>query len=174
MGKGGLFKSVTKRGSIDLKRFEMVKEAAEKNFKPGANALEVGCNDGTFAAMIANCGYETIALDVTPYVQVPGSHRFIEVDAARLHFPFRFDLIHAGEVLEHVKDPDALMRNIARHAGGLVLISVPDFKYKTHLRTYSEESAREQIEPYLQIDKMVELKGRKKGKVYFAYCKSKV
>jgi 2-polyprenyl-3-methyl-5-hydroxy-6-metoxy-1,4-benzoquinol methylase len=101
-----------------------------------ASVLDVGCGEGVLTERIAT------ALRPAPVLGVdladPGlaAHwrtrdaapnlRFTEMAAERLQFADgEFELVCATEVLEHVVDPDAVLREMTRVAGGWLLLSVP-------------------------------------------------
>lgn len=169
MGKGGLYRAVRIKGTVDAQRLQKVEEIAKRHWKKGYTALEVGCNDGTFADLLTRCGYSTVAVDIAPAVQVSQAYALVIADASNVGFHRNFDLVHMGEVLEHVKDPDVVMDNIVQYAKGLVIVSLPDFLCKGHRRAYSEESARAQVDSYIDIEYFETLKGRKRGRVFFLY-----
>ena len=138
----GLRERVATAGTRDNQRYEWVMARARKFFWPNFRALEVGPGDGTFAAGLNLAGYAVHAIDVRPApdrMGLPWTHH--QVDICQGALAGTFDLIHCGQVLEHIADPDAAMINIIRmtHPGSLVLISVPNFRDPEHVRTYQAE-----------------------------------
>ena len=102
---------------------------------PGAQALEVGCGNGSISAWLAE--------RVGPRGQAVGLDldlSLVDVRAPRLELrqgdivagpvdPGGFDLVTARAVLHHVTDVDAAIRNLAASlaAGGSILLIEPDF-----------------------------------------------
>src|ERR687894_111599 len=93
------------------------------------------------------------------------------VGIARLPFPSdSFDLVLAIEVLEHVPDPDAALRDLARVGRGSFVLSVPDEpiwrvanmargKYLRdlgntpgHIQHWSQRSFRRQVAEHLEVE----------------------
>jgi SAM-dependent methyltransferase len=88
------------------------------------------------AGYLRTKGIEAFALDVDPAVLEEPSVKgyFIRGDAMRL--PIRdgaLDLIVAFEVVEHLKDPDAALREFHRclKVGGVLLLTTPTPKSRT-------------------------------------------
>ena len=109
----------------------------EHDLKPlaGKAALDVGCGAGLLAEPLARLGASVTAVDAAPEV----------IEAARAHaaaqglaIDYRvggvealegeYDLVTAMEVIEHVVDPQAFVRDLsARLApGGLLMLSTPN------------------------------------------------
>ncbi len=96
---------------------------------PGARVLEVGSGLGILAADVAGSaeGVRVVGLEKSPEqiaaaVKVP-SVTYVQGDAQRLDFPDgSFDLVYARYLLEHVPDPEQVLREMRRVArpGGRV------------------------------------------------------
>ena len=82
--------------------------------------------------------------------------RLLELDAGELPFEEEFDVVCAFDVLEHVDDDDAVLRQLAaatRHGGGL-LVTVPQYEwlwseaddYGRHRRRYTKGALETKIE----------------------------
>ena len=65
----------------------------------------------------------------------------------------KVNCIHLGEILEHVKDPDIVMNCclFLAEKNTLFIVSVPNFKHKTHLRTYSLDVANSFCQKYFKV-----------------------
>jgi 2-polyprenyl-3-methyl-5-hydroxy-6-metoxy-1,4-benzoquinol methylase len=97
--------------------------------------LDVGCGEGRFAAQLARAGAEVIAADVA---QEPlrRARRVLPALDLRLldpeaELPFEdcgFDVVWAGEVIEHVADTQTWLSELRRvlRSGGSLLLSTPD------------------------------------------------
>ena len=146
---------VAQKGTRDNQRYEWVMDRARAFFQPGFRALEVGLGDGVFAAGLDRIGYHTYSVDVLPLpanlASQPWSHFIMDICQGRL--AGTFDLVHCGQTLEHVDDPDAAMDNIMAmtHPDSLVLVSVPNFTDPGHLRTYSQAGFLADMGRYLNI-----------------------
>ena len=109
----------------------------ERDFKPleGKSALDVGCGAGLLAEPLARLGARVTAVDAAPeLIEAAREH----AAGQKLDIDYRtstveavegqFDLITAMEVIEHVADPAAFVRSIAKRLapGGLAILSTPN------------------------------------------------
>ncbi|WP_204163801.1 bifunctional glycosyltransferase/class I SAM-dependent methyltransferase [Nocardioides solisilvae] len=99
---------------------------------PG-RVLDVGCSDGEFAALVRAHGHHVTGVDLVEHEGVMDRvDAFIQADL-NAGLPDEtgtgYDLIVAGDVLEHVIDPLALLSDLRDRLadGGEVLVSVPNF-----------------------------------------------
>jgi glycosyltransferase involved in cell wall biosynthesis len=102
--------------------------------RPG-RVLDVGCSDGRFDELLRLAGHTVIGLDT---VKVDGVQdrvdRFIEADLNEglpREVGDGFDAVVAADVLEHVIDPAATLRQLrdALAPGGVLFVSVPNFAH---------------------------------------------
>jgi len=101
---------------------------------PGARVLDAGCGPGG-NRMILPAGASPVALDPSP-LAIRLSRRYaygsrLRGDLTRLPFPGgSFDLVLALDVLEHLDDEEAGLREVARvlRPGGRAAIAVPAFR----------------------------------------------
>jgi ubiquinone/menaquinone biosynthesis C-methylase UbiE len=98
---------------------------------PDARVLEVGCGEGEIATRLHARWERVTGLDLpdsglrAAWADVEGV-RFLHGDAERLPFPDRsFDVVVAVEVLEHLRDPEAGLRELARVSRKHLVLSVP-------------------------------------------------
>jgi SAM-dependent methyltransferase len=101
--------------------------------KPGARALDVGCGVGQVVARLTEAGFEAHGVDVSE----PNIERAKKVslrcqlyDGKRLPFEDKFfACAGALNVLEHVGEPEAFIRELVRvvDVGGKVILSSPNF-----------------------------------------------
>lgn len=97
--------------------------------------LDVGCGEGHFAALLARRGLEVVAIDVAeePLRRArelsPGlDARLVSPEGAWALEDSSFDVVWAGETIEHVADTAGWLsevRRVLRSAGSL-LLSTPD------------------------------------------------
>jgi SAM-dependent methyltransferase len=122
------------------KRLRFVREAIQSEFglRPPTSVriLDVGCGNGSLLAIpLARCGFDVTGIDLhAPSIahacriaeNIPHA-RFMEGVVTDLVSP-AFDVVILSEVLEHVEDPQALLRASAAclKPGGIVIITVPN------------------------------------------------
>jgi 2-polyprenyl-6-hydroxyphenyl methylase/3-demethylubiquinone-9 3-methyltransferase len=101
----------------------------------GKTALDVGCGAGLLTEPLVRLGAKVTGIDATPEViAVARQH----ADAMGLEIGYRvgevqelkgqFDLITCMEVIEHVADPAAFVKSLAKRLapGGLLIMSTPN------------------------------------------------
>src|ERR1041385_7559069 len=100
---------------------------------PGARSLDVGCGVGQVVARLNEAGFEAHGVDVSePNIARARKHcsRCQLYDGRRLPFPDDF-FASAGalNVLEHVDEPEAFIRELVRvvEPGGKIVLSSPNF-----------------------------------------------
>lgn len=93
---------------------------------PGALLVDVGCGGGVLAPRIA--GYHHVGVDIsTSALEVARGHGVLAVRASAEALPFRrgvAGVVVAGEILEHVRDVEAVVAELCRIAadGGAIVI----------------------------------------------------
>ncbi|MCH0543020.1 methyltransferase domain-containing protein [Streptomyces sp. MUM 203J] len=111
--------------------------------RPGLDVLDVGCGPGTITAGLAARvapGGRVTAVDAAPDVLAQaravaterglGNVEFGTADVHALDFPDdTFDVVHAHQVLQHVGDPVAALREMRRvcRPGGVVAVRESDY-----------------------------------------------
>jgi len=98
-------------------------------------ALDVGCGEGHFARALQAAGARVVAVDVAAEAVRRARARHPSLDALPIEpespLPFEdgsFDVVWAGETIEHVADTAAWMSELRRvlPSGGRLLLSTPD------------------------------------------------
>jgi 2-polyprenyl-6-hydroxyphenyl methylase/3-demethylubiquinone-9 3-methyltransferase len=101
----------------------------------GKTALDVGCGAGLLAEPLARLGAKVTGIDATPQViAVARDHATavgLEIDYRQgdvQELQGEFDLITCMEVIEHVAEPAAFVRALARRLApeGLLIMSTPN------------------------------------------------
>lgn len=102
---------------------------------PGQRVLDVGCGEGRFATELARAGAATTGIDVAEEPLRRGRRRDPQLDLRRVDadrpWPLPdagFDVVWAGEVIEHVLDTARWWSETRRvlAPGGTLLLSTPD------------------------------------------------
>jgi 2-polyprenyl-3-methyl-5-hydroxy-6-metoxy-1,4-benzoquinol methylase len=97
--------------------------------------LDVGCGEGHFAAALMRAGAEVVAIDVAAESLRRARARHPELDLRLVEpqapWPLEdcsFDVVWAGETIEHVADTSAWLSEVRRvlRSGGALLLSTPD------------------------------------------------
>lgn len=102
--------------------------------RPASTLLDVGCSDGQFGALAREQGHYVVGVDLVKHEGVADRlDEFVEADLTSglpAEVP-QFEVIVAGDVLEHVTDPAALLKDLVGHLepGGEILVSVPNFAH---------------------------------------------
>jgi 2-polyprenyl-3-methyl-5-hydroxy-6-metoxy-1,4-benzoquinol methylase len=105
--------------------------------------LDLGCAEGHFAAALARGGTEVVAVDVAEEPLRRAHIRHPELDARLVEpeapLPLEdasFDVVWAGETIEHVADTQQWLSEVRRvlRSGGILLLSTPDHGLLSRLR----------------------------------------
>ena len=127
---------------------------------PGPVVLDVGAGSGTFSNLLSARGFDVTSTDVTDEAlevlrtRVCGAIE--RADATSLPFgPSSFDGVVLGEVLEHVEDDAAALRETARvlRPNGILAITVPrnpawfsrSDEWAGHFRRYTLEQLERRV-----------------------------
>jgi 2-polyprenyl-3-methyl-5-hydroxy-6-metoxy-1,4-benzoquinol methylase len=102
--------------------------------RAGERVLDVGCAEGRFTAELVRAGAQAVGIDVAEEPLHRARARYAELDVRLVadEGPWElddasFDVVWAGEVLEHVVDTAAWLSEVRRvlRSGGSLLISTP-------------------------------------------------
>jgi 2-polyprenyl-3-methyl-5-hydroxy-6-metoxy-1,4-benzoquinol methylase len=119
---------------VEPERFAVRRAFLLARVRAGERVLDLGCGDGAFAAELVNAGCEVTMADVAGEAlrrareRAPGAVA-VELDEGA-PLPFAedaFDVVWAGEVLEHVADVVGLLAEVRRvlRWGGRLLVTAP-------------------------------------------------
>lgn len=99
----------------------------------GKKVLDIGCNIGSFLAAASDLGFDPTGVEPNPQAAKECEKRGFKIlnsffDKNILSTESKFDLIHLGDITEHVTTPLELMRTVKEctNDGGFVLISTPN------------------------------------------------
>ena len=99
---------------------------------PGRRVLDLGCRDGALTRTFAS-GNEVVGVDADREALTEAARAGIETHWADLDEPLAFpdesfDVVVAGELLEHLRDPQRLVADARRvlRPGGTFVASVPN------------------------------------------------
>jgi SAM-dependent methyltransferase len=108
--------------------------AATAPGRPPARVLDVGCGEARFTAELASAGFPVVGVDVAeePLRRARARHPQLELRVVPLEgaWPLPdagFDLVWAGETIEHVADTAGWLSEVRRvlRAGGTLVVSTP-------------------------------------------------
>jgi len=159
------------------KVYEFANPYILKHIEKGKVILDVGCGTGALGARIKKIQKNQVyGIDISPASLKKARQRLDKVYSIdienNLRFPFKnsfFDVIIFGDVLEHVRNPEAVLLNAKKYIkrNGIMIISLPNianwyyrlrlllgiFDYAeegimddTHVRFYTLKTAKELIE----------------------------
>jgi 2-polyprenyl-3-methyl-5-hydroxy-6-metoxy-1,4-benzoquinol methylase len=107
-----------------------------KKYSFGKKILDIGCAQGNIATLLAEQGFETIALDLNQnflnYAKKKREFGNISyVCASALNIPFKantFDAVVIGELIEHVAYPEKLLKEAKKvlKKEGALIITTPN------------------------------------------------
>jgi 2-polyprenyl-3-methyl-5-hydroxy-6-metoxy-1,4-benzoquinol methylase len=162
---------------LEPSEFALRSRFLTENVGAGERVLDVGCGEGQFAAELARAGASVVGIDVAeePLRRARELHPELDVRLEDAEGPWEladgsFDVVWAGEVIEHVADTAAWLSEVRRvlRSGGRLLLSTPAHGRVAilalalsrrafaahfdpageHLRFYSRATLTEQLEDF--------------------------
>ena len=125
----------------------------------GERALDLGCGAGEFSAALAEAGAEVIGADLAEAALERARRRHPGVSFVSVPFdgplPFEdcsFELVWAGEVIEHVADTAQWMSEVRRvlAPGGRLLVTTPSHG-RLRLAVFGVEAFSEPLGDHLHL-----------------------
>jgi 2-polyprenyl-3-methyl-5-hydroxy-6-metoxy-1,4-benzoquinol methylase len=137
--------------------FELRKRFLLAGVPRGARVLDVGCGEGVFTAELSGAGAEVVGIDVAeePLRRARARHpeldlRLVDGEAAWSLPDAEFDVVWAGEVIEHVADTARWLSEVRRvlRPHGTLLLTTPAHDRLGMLRlALSRRELEEQLDP---------------------------
>lgn len=116
-------------------RIEIMRDIVNDIGAESKNILDIGCYDGTFLSLIENKDITLFGIEASDYAVKEAIKKGINVkqfffdDKAEMPFDDNFfDIIVAGEIIEHIYDTDFFLKEIKRllKPEGKLIISTPN------------------------------------------------
>jgi 2-polyprenyl-3-methyl-5-hydroxy-6-metoxy-1,4-benzoquinol methylase len=128
-----------------------------EHVEPGMRVLDVGCGEASFAAALAEAGAHVVGIDAAQEPLRRARERHPRLELRRVaegeQWPFAdssFDLVWAGEVIEHVADTAAWLselRRVLRSGGSLVLSTPTNGRMELALAAVSARAFARRFDP---------------------------
>jgi 2-polyprenyl-3-methyl-5-hydroxy-6-metoxy-1,4-benzoquinol methylase len=134
------------------------------HLRPGLDLLDVGCGPGTLTVDLATRlapGGTVTGVDVADVVEAAtelaqeqhvDNVRFVRGDFRTLGLtPHSYDVVHAHQVLQHLRDPVGALQEMARLARPGGLVAVRDSDYSAFAWAPAHEGLDRWLEVYLAV-----------------------
>ena len=117
------------------------------------SALDLGCGSGEISASLKSLGYSVKGLDFSSSAIAIAKQNGLDCQVADLDegIPYddqQFELVWAGDVIEHVFDPISVLTEAKRvlKTSGKLLATIPyDLNWKTRIKTLLGQSYQEGV-----------------------------
>jgi SAM-dependent methyltransferase len=143
-------------------RNRLIVWALRRHFPNMQRYLEIGCGTGYVLAGVAEAypqarltGSEVFSVSLPYAARRVERAELLQMDARHIPYENEFDVIGAFDVLEHIKEDEAVLAEMLRalHPGGLILVTVPQHpwlwsrqdEYACHVRRYRIGELREKV-----------------------------
>jgi 2-polyprenyl-3-methyl-5-hydroxy-6-metoxy-1,4-benzoquinol methylase len=119
---------------FERRRLEVLDPLLKRLLRPGGTALDIGCGDSVLAKVAERSGMDVKLTGVdfsqtllAHNAEVWPQHEWVRGDANDPSPGMTYDLVHAGEVLEHLEVREPAMDNWCGcvAAGGAIIITTP-------------------------------------------------
>lgn len=109
---------------------EVVVDAALRYAAARGRALDLGAGSGALAERLQDAGFQVTAADAVNYFELDSEFVVLDFDQPDFdrHFAPGFDVITSVEVIEHLENPFAFLRGIARllSPNGVAIVTTPN------------------------------------------------
>lgn len=124
-------RAIHSRGTSDHTIYQMVASHLKQFHAVGSGILvDIGCGSGQFWSYLQDMDYQYSGMDAIRYEAFPPSLDFLAHDLEQpMTFPDNYaDVVVSLETIEHLENPRAFMRELARitKPGGLILVTTPN------------------------------------------------
>lgn len=118
-------------GISDAVIYRMVAKALEDRQINGELLVDVGCGTGNLWSFVRHRFARYIGIDAVRYEEFPREAEFVcvDLDSGKASLPEdSADAVIAVETIEHLENPRAFMRELARlaKAGGILVVTTPN------------------------------------------------
>lgn len=153
---------------LDRNPYRPLYERTAELVPEGASVVELGCGTGRLAPLILGRARTYVGIDFAPRL-IREAQRYeprgwFVVGDLRKEIPAA-EVYVANEVLEHLDDDVGLLRRLP--VGSVVIVSVPSFDSKSHVRWFPEQAqAAERYGDVLAIDHLEYVPHGKAGRFF--------
>jgi 2-polyprenyl-3-methyl-5-hydroxy-6-metoxy-1,4-benzoquinol methylase len=118
-------------GTSETAIYEMIADALRHAGVTTGKLLDIGCGSGNLYPFVRDRFSSYVGVDLVRYDSFPAGADWVEANLDQLPLPLAAqcaDVVVAVEVIEHLENPRAFMREIVRLAkhGGMVVVTTPN------------------------------------------------
>jgi SAM-dependent methyltransferase len=112
--------------TLDRRHIAAFMAQAARALPDGSRVLDAGAGDAPYAGLFAHCEYRTSDWENSPHAGARSADVIGSLDALPVE-DARFDAVMTTQVLEHVRDPRAVLRELCRvvRPGGSLWLTAP-------------------------------------------------
>ncbi len=117
---------------IESNHYDAAANLLKSHAPPGAKVLDYGCGFGQFLRAVRSAGFTPIGVEFDTDAAIAaarnaGCRVYPIPEFAKEMSDTQFDVIHLGDVLEHLPDPTSTLNSLLHHikAGGLLFVEGP-------------------------------------------------